>query len=646
VTAPAAPAPAPAAGPAAAPAVASAAAHRASPVTLSWVAVLLLGAALAFGNAALGRTNARLDLTQDRLYTLSDATRKVVSELTDPLRIRVYWGEKIPTAAQPVRRRLEGLLDEYVAASDGKVSATWVKMDEAGEREAQEKNVYEGTFQAFSANELSAVKAFHGLAVLYEDKVETVGPLAETDGQTYQISSGLEYDLTRAIYKVSRTNKAVVGVVSEASGPAFRNPHGGDRYSVLTSQVLEKVYGNDLRTSLNLDDPVPPEVTTLLVLEPKDWSDKRVYNLDQFLMRGGKVFLLLDTVDVRVAWGGQPQAKTGLEDWLKSFGVELPSGVLADYDPTAMGAALTQEGRGTKYPYWPRLRADQIDQSNPGTRGIDSVPLYFPIEILADAKAQEAAGRTLHVLATTSAKGWRKDSATGLQTVEEPSGASLAKHPVMISLEGPFTSFWKGKPAPGEPPPAPPPAATPAMAETPAAPAMEEAPAMSGAPPAPPPAMGEPPPPAPPAMGEPPAMGPDGPKGPEGPEGEAAAPGAAPAKEPKAPRLDQGKGVLVILGDSDLVSDDFSGVPRRDITGGATSYWNGVQGFFFVSNVVDWLTGSDDLISLRARGGRTRKFDEVDAAKADQIKVVNYVAAPILVLLGGLFVYFVRKHRK
>ena len=117
-------------------------------------------------------------------------------------------------------------------------------------------------------------------------------------------------------------------------------------------------------------------------------------------------------------------------------------------------------------------------------------------------------------------------------------------------------------------------------------------------------------------------------------------------KPPAPPRLDTGKGVIVILGDADLVSDDFSGVPRRDITGGATQFWNGVQGFFFVSNVVDWLTGSDDLIALRARGARSRKFDEIESSKAGQIKLVNYAAAPLLVLLGGLFYFVVRKNRR
>ena len=76
--------------------------RRADPLLRSWVASLLLLAALLLGNAALARTSARVDLTQDRLYTLSDSTKAVLNRLTDPVRVRVYWDEKIPSDAKVI----------------------------------------------------------------------------------------------------------------------------------------------------------------------------------------------------------------------------------------------------------------------------------------------------------------------------------------------------------------------------------------------------------------------------------------------------------------------------------------------------------------------------------------------------------------
>jgi ABC-2 type transport system permease protein len=628
-------------------------ARRASPVALSWIAATLLVIALVLGNAAVSRAGVRADLTEQRLYTLSDATRRVVGGLTDPLRVRAYWGTEIPSSALPVRRRLEGLLDEYASIGDGRVDVQWVEMNDDGRREAGEKGIPESGFQVREGQKMSVSQAYNGLALMYEDRVEVVGPLTEMseDASQYQMRNDLEYAVTSAVYKLSRTRGVVVGIVSDAAPMNFMNPQGGDRFAVL-GRHLESVYGNDLRRSVSLDEPVATDLAVLLVIAPKDWPEKKVWHLEQFLLRGGKVLLLHDAADVRVAWGGQPPNRSGLEDWLRSHGVEVLPGVAAEFDTRAMCRAVTQARELIPYAYWPLLRSMTIDQDCPGTRGMDGVPLYWASELAVDAAAQKAAGRTSTLLATTTEQGWRKDTTDGLTVQERPDGKALGKRALMVSLQGTFTSFWKGKPVPGETPPA--------LEEpiVPIEPGMdgESAPAMTEPPPTPEPAMGEPAMEEP-AMGEepkePPAPAREGapekaseePKGPPGPEGAPGEPGAPPAPPSAGPaRLDEGKGVLVILGDADTVSNDFSGT-RGDITGGATEVINKLGGFFFVPNVIDWLSGSDDLIALRARGAVSRKLEEIDAAAAGRVKLWNYLLAPLAVLVAGLFVYFVRRYR-
>ncbi|HVG93837.1 MAG TPA: Gldg family protein, partial [Planctomycetota bacterium] len=595
----------------------------------------------------------RADLTEQRLYTVSDATRRVVGGLTDPLRVRAYWGTEIPSSALPVRRRLEGLLDEYAAAGNGRIDVQWVEMNDDGRREAGEKGIPETGFHVREGQKLSVSQAYNGLALMYEDRVEVVGPLAEmSDNASIQLRNDLEYVVTSAVYKLSRARGSVVGVVSDAQPMNFMNPQGGDRFAALGGH-LEDVYGNDLRRSVSLDEPVATDIAVLLVIAPKDWPEKKVWHLEQFLLRGGKVLLLHDAADVRVAWSGQPPTRSGLEDWLRSQGVEVLPGVVAEFDPRAMCRAMTQARELIPYPYWPLLRATSIDQDCPGTRGMDGIPLYWASEIAVDAAAQKTAGRTYTLLASTTDQGWRKDTTDGLTGVERPDGKPLGKRAVMVSLQGTFTSFWKGKPVPGETPPASP------GPVVPIEPGMngESAPAMSDPPPTPEPAMGEPAmddpamgeePKAPPepAMEGAPEKAPEAPEGgPKGPEGAPGEPGASPAPPAAGPaRLDEGKGVLVILGDADTVSNDFSGT-RGDITSGATAYFNRVGGFSFVPSVIDWLSGSDELIALRARGAVTRKLEEIDAGAAGRVKLWNYLLAPLAVLVAGLFVYFVRRYR-
>jgi len=617
-------------------------ARRKSPVPLSILTATALLAALVVGNLVLSRFVVRADLTEDRLYSLSDATRNVLAKLTDPCRVLVYWGDKVPGTVEPVRRRLRGLLEEYVAAGGGRLVVQWPKMDENGTKDADERGIPEAEFGVWEANERSIVKAHAGLAIVYEDKTESIPMLIDMqdDNRGFALSADLEYQLTSRIHKLTRTSAALVGLVTDATAPKFdfANPRGGptDAFGGL-AQVLDEVYGNGLRKSVDLEQPVAADLSVLVVPAPKEWSEKKAFHLEQFLLRGGKVFLLANPVDAEVVFGrGEPKT-SGLEDWLKALGVEIAPGVLADYAPDAQCTAVVGRGEIRRYPYWLRLLPGNLDRENPGLKGLGGIPLYFASEVVVDGKVQDAAGRTFSTLATTSASGYRRAELAGLEQFDGPEGKELGRHTVMVALQGKFTSYWKGKPSPAEPPPAPapeaptaPPAEAPAMTDAPPAPAPEaptappaEAPAMTDAPPAPAP------PPAPPAMDA------DGAKGPEG------APGAPP---PAPARLDEGSGTLVVLGDADLVSDQFSG-GRRDITNGATGYINGVGGFSLVPNVVGWLSGGDELLSLRARGSTVRKLDEISKEDASTLQLVNTFALPALVVLLGLVVYFVRKHR-
>ena len=661
-----------------------------NPLSLSIASSALLFLGLVLGNVALARTSTRVDLTNDRLFTLSDATRTVLKGLTDPAKISVYWGDKIPARAETVRRRLEGLLGEYAAESAGRLEVVWVKMDDAGRDEAQKRNIHEGNFQELDTNTVSEAHDFEGLAISYESKTERLGPLLEVsdDQQSYQLNSSLEYELTSTLYKVSRTRKAVVGLVRSAPPPAFmrgQGPVGDDRFSVLAEGILSKVYGDDFRDSVSLDSPIPADFMVLVVPAPKDLTEKQAYHLEQFVLRGGKALLLLDPLGIRQAWGqeGAPPTKSGLEDWLTSVGVTLSPGVVGDFDPKYMGAAATQDGVA-RYPFIVSVLKDQLNQDNPGTRDFSSVPFYFPSEVVVDAQKQAAAGRDVTVLATTSDTGYLRKSTDGLATIRIaiPDDKELGKKTLLVAISGPFTSYWKGKPAPDEKPPEPPasPAPLPTEPAMGDAPAMDAGPAMDSATP-PAPSMGAPPvplpespkgpeipkapelppasttasksPPAPkgPDAPKPPdtPKAPDAPKSPEapmgakGPEGGGGMDGAV-GKDAGPARLDTGRGLLLVAGDAELVSDDFSG-GRKDITQGVTRMWTGVNGFKLVNNLVDWMTGSDELLALRTRGSAVRKLEEVPKETAGTIEIVNYVAAPLLVLIAGILVFVVRKYR-
>ena len=689
--------------------------RRRDVVALSGLASIALLAALLLGNAALARVSARVDLTEEDLYTISPATEKVLARLTDQAEIRAYWSPEIPASANGVRRRVEGLLDEYASRSDGRLTVTWVDLSEGGAGRTEAENLHdrrnqplpEFAIRSDEGGRLQFSKGYMGLAIRYLDQIEFVGQLADTDAERggFAVRPSLEYEITSQLARMVRGKPPVVGLVKDSPGFSFAmHGGGGDRFSIY-SALLERQLGESVRTWISLDERVPDDVAILVVAAPKEWPEKKAFHLEQFLLRGGKVLLLLDPVSFETMRGGQP-TKSGLEAWLTSHGVTVSEGTLLDWKSSTSAAVIVDgEGAFAPYPYW--VLTDRAFASEhpivapPDAEKLDRVPLYFPAEVRLDEAKQAAAGRKATVLLTTTDEGYLKPDASGLNRLLQapPNPSSRGRHPLGVVLEGPFTSFWQGKPSPADPPPEPPkdaedgekpdgdappapPAATPpadgtAPPETPAPP-KDEAPAPAPGTPEPPKDAPPPPPPGD-APEEPKEPGSEeGSRGPRGEDGDAPPPppspamadaeppadpkpadptpaepkpaepkpaDAAPPGPPKPPRLDSGSGVLVVLGDAELISDEFSGYPGKDVTQGVTYYVTRSWGNRFVDNAIDWMLGDQDLAPLRGRGATPRLLQEVEPATAETIKVVNYVAIPVLVVLVGILVWVVRRYR-
>jgi ABC-type uncharacterized transport system involved in gliding motility auxiliary subunit len=713
------------------PPVARPAPRRANLVGLATLASLLLLVALVLANAALARASVRLDLTEEGLYTLDSATERVVRSLGDPAEIRVYWSEEIPASANAVKRRVEGLLDEYAARSDGRLTVTWVDLAPGGPGVAEAEKTKdrrgaplpEYEFRTLEGNTFELSKGYMGLTIRYLDQVEFVGPLVDPASERFTLRPSLEYEITTQLWRMARGKPPGVAVVKDSPGFSFATPHGGDRFTVL-AQLLEETYGDAAKTWLSLDDPVPPEVETLLVAGPKEWPEKRVFHLEQFVLRGGKAIVLLDPVHLQSAMQGGPSTKSGLEAWLSAQGVEVAEGVVADFGSPGFTGVRRSSGRHTfaEYPFHLLLLSANLDPTHPLTAPpdaprLDRIPMYFPVEVRLDEAKHREAGRKATVLATTTEEGYLKPDTFGLDTLPEspPNPSSKGRHPVVVAVEGRFVSYWKGKPSPADPPPAEPAAAQ----EEPTAGEKKEPGPTPPADPLPDPgrpdggaaieepppdraapeekkegdaAAGSTPPPAPPGPGpEQPKTPPEGSRGPEGPSGEDAEPpapagmdapaamadepppsapaepvpaepktdgppvpaepekdeppAAAPSGPPKAPRLDEGSGTLLVAGDAEWVSDHFSGVPGRDMTGNVTMFVTRATGFPFVLNAIDWSLGSAELMSLRGRGASPRRLEEIEPDKARSVKVLNYVAVPVLVLILGILVWVVRRFR-
>jgi ABC-type uncharacterized transport system involved in gliding motility auxiliary subunit len=273
-------------------------------------------------NIVLGAPRARIDLTQGKLYTLSEGTRSVLGKLEGPVKIRLYFsqGAEVPLPIKAYGRRVEDMLAEFRQAGRGKVVVE--KLDPEPDSEAEDSATLEGVEPQVAGG---GDKFYLGASVSYAGQKVAL-PALVLDREPL-----LEYDLTRAIARAAATGKATVGVMSAL--PVFGMPPN----PMTGGQPMEpQVFISELRRDytvkrVSLDaDRIDDDVKVLLVIHPRGISDKAQYALDQFVLRGGKLIAFLDPNayfdqmgSMGMGGGGTPSS---LDKLLKGWGLAFDSG--------------------------------------------------------------------------------------------------------------------------------------------------------------------------------------------------------------------------------------------------------------------------------------------------------------------------------
>src|SRR5437870_6655400 len=210
-------------------------------------------------NFVLGAVRGRIDLTQGKLYTLSEGTRAVLGKLESPVKIRLYFSQsEVPLPIKAYGRRVEDLLAEFRQAGRGKIIVE--KLDPQPDSDAEDSATLEGV----EAQVMPSGDRFYlGLSVSYADQKFGI-PALSPDRERL-----LEYDLTRAIARATSSVKPVVGVMSAL--PVFGMPPS----PMTGGQPMEpQVFIGELRRDYTVKrvglDPekIDDDIKVLLVIHP------------------------------------------------------------------------------------------------------------------------------------------------------------------------------------------------------------------------------------------------------------------------------------------------------------------------------------------------------------------------------------------
>ncbi len=312
------------------------------------------------------RIYTRLDFTQDKRYSLSDATKGILDELTAPVTITAYFSENLPPDIERLRKELRDMLVEYSNYSDGYVVYDFVdpNKDPKTEMKAQQAGIAPVMINVREKDQLKQQKAYLGVLLQYEDKSEVI-PLIRPD-------TPLEYELSSAIKKISTKNKPKVAFLQGQGEPSLDEMQQLKEALSVTHDIQEITFTDT--------SGVPAEISTLVIVAPKDSiSPSYVKYLDEFVKNGGNVVLALNRVDGILNEARGVAVKTGFENWLEKFGVTVNEDFVIDSQCSNIMVTQRQGiftiNTPISFPYLPVIT--DFAKDSPITSGLESVMLPF-----------------------------------------------------------------------------------------------------------------------------------------------------------------------------------------------------------------------------------------------------------------------------
>jgi gliding-associated putative ABC transporter substrate-binding component GldG len=337
--------------------------------------IILVAVIVIIVNILSENYNFRLDLTEGKEYTLSNATRDILKSLDKPVTITVYFSKDLPPNIGSISGSLKDMLIEYGNRSDGMVVYKFVNPNEseAMEREAVQNGIQPLMINVREKDQVKQQKAYLGAVVSMGKEKEKIPFI--------QPGSAMEYALSTAIKKLSVTDKPSIALIQGHGEPSI-----SDIIQVYTELgVLYKVQ------NLTLTDTtiIPEKYRTIAIIRPTDTiPPSHLLILDNYLARGGNIFLALNRVEGNFSTAMGTSVSVGLEDWLRKKGITISDNFIVDAN---CGAVTLQQQHGNftmssqiQFPYLPVIHkfAD-----NPITKGLESVSLQFasPITFEGDS---------------------------------------------------------------------------------------------------------------------------------------------------------------------------------------------------------------------------------------------------------------------
>lgn len=351
---------------------------------INWSAIVLAAVLfLSINIISDGRLGgSRIDLTERKLFTLSDGTRELLTGLGEPVTLKLYYSRSLAGNAPQVRNHAENvinMLEEYAAVGGGKVRLEII--DPEPFSEAEDRAVDAG-LSGIPLGQSGENFYFGMVGTNMTDDQESIGFFSPERARF------LEYDLTRTIYGLSNPDRPVLTVVS--GYPLEWGPGGvqgamrGQSRPYGIMQPMQEFF--DVRVASKRFTEIDPETDVLLLLHARDLTQAQMYAIDQFIVKNGKALIFADpfseTGAVLPPQEGVPNPldrhESVLPPLFKAWGVEVERDrIVADRGYATRVNAGSGRRAVIDYVGWITPRPEALNSDDVVTAELQ-MPLLFP----------------------------------------------------------------------------------------------------------------------------------------------------------------------------------------------------------------------------------------------------------------------------
>ena len=400
--------------------------------------VLIIVGFLVLINFLAMRHFGRLDLTQNKLYTLSDSSINVASTLDDIVKVTCYFSKNLPSYVMPLKQQVSDILDEYRAYAKGNIQIEFLDPteDPALAQKLRFMGIPQVQLNIMEKDQASATNVYMGVAVSYEDKQEVIPFVKDVNN--------LEYEITSSILKVTRKEKKTVGFLTGHEEHTIYSDYQTVHKALTREYEVEEV-------NLSSGQPVPNHINVLVVAGPTRLTEQDKYAIDQYIMKGGKVVFLIDIVTIPPEGAAQASYReTNLIDMLENYGVRVTKNLVLDRFNMLITFQTGYTILRAPYPFYVKVVKEEngFDPDNPIVNQFSSMvfPWVSALEPLKDTHKD----LQFTVLAQSSQYSWLQKGMYDLSPLQQfmPQPEDIKPYPLAMLVSGKFKSLFDDKEVP------------------------------------------------------------------------------------------------------------------------------------------------------------------------------------------------------